>query len=66
MATTVEVEEGSLSSSGLGITLVLSLSEGVGSSVEAVDIGLVVLGVVKLHDLAGDVGFEGAVVVYIR
>lgn len=63
MATTVEVEERSLRSRGLGITLVLGLGESVGGSVEAVDVGLMVLGVVELHDLSGDVGFEGTVVV---
>lgn len=64
MTTAVEVDQRSLGSSGLGVVLVLGLSEGVGSVVEAGDVGLVVLGVVKLHDLAGDVRLKSAIVVW--
>lgn len=63
VATTVEVDEGSLGSSSLGIALGLGLGDSVESGIEAVDVGLVVLGVVELHNLAGDVGLEGTVVV---
>lgn len=66
MATAVEVEQRSLGSGGLGVALGLGVAEGLDSGVEAVDVCLVVLGVVKLHDLAGDVGLERAVVVWIR
>lgn len=63
MTTAVEVEQRGLGSSSLGVALSLSFGKGLDGSVEAVDIGLVVLGVVELHDLAGDVGLERAVVV---
>lgn len=66
MATAVEVEQRSLGSGGLGVALGLGVAEGLDSGVKAVDVCLVVLGVVKLHDLAGDVGLERAVVVWIR
>jgi hypothetical protein len=52
VATTMEVEERRLSGSRLDVVLGLSLSQRVGGGIEAVDIGLVVLGVVQLHDLA--------------
>lgn len=52
VATAVEVEQGSLGGSGLGVALGLSLSDGLDGRVVAVDVGLVVLGVVELHDLA--------------
>jgi hypothetical protein len=42
---------------------VVGLGEGVGSVVEAGNVGLVVLGVVKLHDLTRDVGLKSAIVV---
>lgn len=59
----VEVEEGR-DAGGLGrVALGLSLAKGLEGAVEAVDIGLVVLGVVQLHDLARDVRLECAVVV---
>lgn len=48
----MEVEERRLSGSRLDVVLGLSLSQRVGGGIEAVDIGLVVLGVVQLHDLA--------------
>lgn len=65
VTTAVEVEQRGLRSGSLGVALGLSLGEGLDGSVEAVDIGLMVLGVVKLHDLAGDVGLERAVVVCV-
>ena len=37
-----------------------------GEVVVAVDVGGVVFAVVELHDLAGDGGFEGAVVVWVN
>lgn len=63
MAAAVEVQQ-RRDAGGLGeVTFGLSLVDRVESAVQTGDIGLVVLGVVKLHNLAGDVGFEGAVVV---
>ena len=46
------------------ILLRLGGLELLGGGVEAVDVGLVVVLVVELHDLAGDGGLEGAVVVW--
>lgn len=64
VATAVEVQQ-RRDAGGLGkVTLGLSLVDSVESAVQAGDIGLVVLGVVELHNLAGDVGFEGAVIVW--
>lgn len=63
VATAVEVDQGSLSSSLGIVALGVGILDGLESSVEAVDVGLVVLGVVKLHDLCRDVGLKGAVVV---
>jgi hypothetical protein len=63
VTTAVEVEKRSLSGSSLGVSLVVGLGDGVGSVVEASNVGLVVLGVVKLHDLARDVGLKSAIVV---
>ena len=58
LTTTVELEstlesDPLLGGAGLGVSLF--------GSVQSVDIGLVVLLVVKLHDLAGDVGLESIV-----
>lgn len=64
VTTAVEVEKRSLSGSSLGIALVVGLSESVGSVVEAGDVGLMVLGVVKLHDLTRDVRLKSAIVVW--
>lgn len=62
--TAVEVEEGR-DAGGLGrVALGLGLAKGLESAVEAVHVGLVVLGVVQLHDLARDVRLECAVVIY--
>ena len=63
MASAVEVEEGSLSGSGLVVVLGLGFGDSLDGGVVAVDVGLVVLGVVKLHDLAGDGGLERTVVI---
>lgn len=63
VTTAVEVDKRSLSGSSLGIALVIGLGEGLDGGVEAVDVGLMVLGVVEFHDLAGNVRLEGAVIV---
>lgn len=63
VAAAVEVEE-RRDGRCLGVVaLALGLGDGVERAVEAVHVGLVVLGVVQLHDLARDVRLEGAVVV---
>lgn len=64
MATAVEVEQRGLSCGSLGVAPGLGIAEGLDGGVEAVDVCLVVLGVVQLHDLAGDGGLERAVVVW--
>lgn len=66
VATAVEVEQRRLGSGSGAVTLGLGLGDGLDGRVEAVDVGLVVLGVVKLHDLARDVGLERAIVVCLR
>lgn len=64
VAAAVEVEE-RRDAGGLGrVALGLGLAKGLESAVQAVDVCLVVLGVVQLHDLAGDVRLECTVVVY--
>lgn len=65
MTTTVEVQQRSLRGGGSVVSLGLSLANGLDRGVKTVDICLVVLGVVQLHDLAGDVRLERAVVVCI-
>ena len=62
--TTVEVDERLLGDLGLDITLVLGLLELLDGGVVGGDVGVVVLGVVQLHDLAADGGLERAVVVW--
>lgn len=64
VATTVEVNCGLQSNLGGDITLVLSLLELLNSGVVAGDIGVVVVLVVQLHDLAVDGGLQGAIVVW--
>ena len=64
VATTVEVDQWLQSNLGLDITLLCGLLELLGGSVEAGDIGVVVLGMVKLHDLAGNGWLESAIVIY--
>ena len=60
---TVEVQHGCLGSSSLGVVLGIGLGDGLVGGVEPVDVGLVVLGVVELHDLAGNVGLKSTIVV---
>ena len=61
--TTVEVDERLLCDLSLDVTLVLGLLQLLDGGVVGGDVGVVVLGVVELHDLAADGGLEGAVVV---
>lgn len=63
VAATMEVEEGSDLRGRRGITLALCLGDRLEGAVEAVDVGLVVLAVVELHDLARDERLESAIVV---
>ena len=62
--TTVEVDERLLGDLGLDVTLVLGFLELLDGGVVGGDIGVVVLGVVELHDLAADGWLKGAVVVW--
>lgn len=62
--TTVEVDEWLLCDLSLDITLVLGLLQLLDGGVVGGDVGVVVLGVVELHDLAADGGLKGAVVVW--
>lgn len=65
VTTAVEVDQGRLGR-GLGVVaLGLGLGDGLQRRVDAVDVGLVVLGVVELHDLGRDVGLKGSVVVCV-
>lgn len=64
VTTTVEVDQGLESDLSGNVVLVLGLLELLNGSVVAVDVGLMVVLVVKLHDLAGDGGLESAIVVY--
>lgn len=64
VSTAVEVEQGSNSGSLGEVSLALSLGDSLEGGVEAGHVGLVVLLVVKLHDLSGDVRLERAIVVY--
>ena len=63
VAAAVEVEERGDGRRLGEVALALGLGDGLERAVEAVHVGLVVLGVVQLHDLARDVRLEGAVVV---
>ena len=63
--TTVEVDERLLCDLSLDVTLVLGLLQLLDSGVVGGDVGVVVLGVVELHDLAADGGLERAVVVCV-
>jgi hypothetical protein len=63
--TTVEVDERLLGDLSLDVTLVLGLLELLDGSVVGGDVGVVVLGVVQLHNLAADGGLERAVVVWM-
>lgn len=63
VAAAVEVQQRRDRSGGRLISLGLGILDGLECAVEAVDIGLVVVLVVQLHDLAADIRFEGAIVV---
>jgi len=63
VATAVKVDQRLQSNLSLDIVLLLGLMELLVGIVEAGNICLVVLGVVKLHDLAGDGWLECAIVV---
>ena len=63
MATAVEVQQGSLRSCGGVVALGLGVADGLDGGVVAIDVRLVVLGVVQLHDLARDVRLQSAIVV---
>ena len=57
MPTAVEVDQWLQGDLGSDILLLLGGLELLGCGVEAVDVGLMVVLVVELHDLAGDRGF---------
>ena len=61
----MEVDERLLGDLSLDVTLVLGFLELLDGGVVGGDIGVVVLGVVELHDLAADGGLERAVVVCV-
>lgn len=64
VATTVEVQKRTLSSGRFGVVRGKGLSKHLAGGIEAVHIGLVVLGMMELHDLAGDEGLESGIIVY--
>lgn len=64
VSTTVEVDQWLQGNLCLDISLLLSLLELLGGGVDAGNICSVVLGVVELHDVAGDGWLKGAIVVY--
>ena len=61
----MEVDERLLGDLSLDVTLGLSLLELLDGGVVGGDIGVVVLGVVELHDLTADGGLERAVVICV-
>jgi hypothetical protein len=63
VAAPMEVDQGLQRNLGLDILLLLGSSELLRCGVEPVDVGLVVVLVVELHDLAGDGRLERAVVI---
>lgn len=63
MSTTVKVDQWLQSNLCLYISLLCCLLKLLAGSVEAGNIGLVVLGVVKLHDLARDGRLKSTIVV---
>ena len=63
MSATVKVDQWLQANLCLDISLLLSLLELLIGSVEAGNVCSVVLGVVELHDLAGDGWLESAIVV---
>lgn len=67
MTAAVELDEGlkgNLIGDGFGGVELLGRHHLLGGLVEGVDVGIVVFGVVELHDLAGDGRFEGGVVIW--
>jgi hypothetical protein len=64
VTSTVEVDHGLQSNLSPNIVLRLRLGDLLAEVVVRCDVGVVVVLVVKLHDLAGDVGLESAIVVY--
>lgn len=69
VAAAVEVDDGlqsNLVGDGFGGVELLRRGELLGRGVEGVDVGVVVLGVVELHDLAGYGRLEGGVVIWKR
>lgn len=63
VAAAVEVEGGGERGGGDLVVLLLGLGDLLQRRVQVRDVGLVVALVVDLHDLAGDVRFQGAIVV---
>jgi hypothetical protein len=64
VAAAVEVDQWLEGDSGCDVMLRLCDLQLLECGVVAIDIGLVVVLVVELHDLAGDGGFERAIVVW--
>jgi hypothetical protein len=60
----VEVDKGLLGDLGLDVAFVLGFLKLLDGGIVRGDVGVVVLGVVELHDLAADGGLEGAVVIW--
>jgi hypothetical protein len=63
VASAVEVDEGLQSNLGLDVLLVLGLDHLLGEVVERCHVCVVVVLVVQLHDLSGDAGLQGAIVI---
>ena len=63
VAAAVEVDERLQGDLGLDVLFLSCFGQLLCEVVEGGYVGLVVLAVVELHDLAGDGGFEGAIVV---
>lgn len=64
MASSVEVDERFQSDLGRDVALGLGGLQLLDCSVVGVDVGSVVFVVVEFHYLAGDGGFEGAIIVF--
>lgn len=62
----MEIEEGREGGGLCEVALGLGVTDCLESRVQTGDIGLVMLGVVELHDLAGDVRLECAIIVCIK
>ena len=58
MTTAVKLQSGLQSDLSLDISTLAKLGQRLFSRIEAVDVGLVMLGVVECHDLLRDGGFE--------